>query len=259
MDSPALALFLLTACLGAYVQAVAGFAMGLLMMAVMAASGLVAIPVTAAAVSLLALTNILLSLKGHVHEISRRLLGVLALSVVPAVASGVWALGVLDRDHVRLLEALFALFIIAGSLSMLWQPRPLREASGVFATFTAGFTGGVLGGLFAASGPVLGWFMYRQPLPLASVRATLLAFFALASSTRLILVGASGGLTRAVWISAALALPLVLLGTWLGRRYPPPFGDAGLRRAAFGLLLLIGIWMLTHAALNGTCNPACSR
>ncbi len=98
--------------------------------------------------------------------------------------------------------------------------------------------------MFSASGPVLGWFGYRQPLMLDAIRTTLLACFAVSTSLRTVLVGASDGLTREVWLLATLALPAVLLGTWLGRNLPPPWSEAGIKRFAFSILLVAGVWTI---------------
>ena len=69
--------------------------------------------------------------------------------------------------------------------------------------------------MFSASGPVLGLFGFSQPLPLAVIRATLLASFLLVTSSRTVMVGWRGELTEAVAIYVALALPVVLIGTGL--------------------------------------------
>ena len=100
-----------------------------------------------------------------------------------------------------------------------------------------------MGGMFSASGPVLGWFGYRQPLPMAVIRSTLLACFILTTSTRTILVGAGGDLTREVLTLVLLGLPMVVCGTWLGRRFPPKISEIRIKRLAFGLMLLMGVWI----------------
>ena len=46
---------------------------------------------------------------------------------------------------------------------------------------------------------------------------------------------------------AVLALTLVVLGTWAGREMPPPVTETTLKRLAFGLLLLLGVWILATA------------
>ncbi|HBK17026.1 MAG TPA: hypothetical protein DDZ38_00200, partial [Gammaproteobacteria bacterium] len=53
-------------------------------------------------------------------------------------------------------------------------PNPRGGRSRSPQTFVVGFLGGTLGGMFAASGPIIGWFGYRQPLPVGAIRATLL-------------------------------------------------------------------------------------
>jgi hypothetical protein len=62
-----------------------------------------------------------------------------------------------------------------------------------------------------------------------------------------VMVGASGGLTGEVSLMAGAGLPVVLLGTWFGRRYPPAFGEATMRRLAFGMLLAMGLWIALSA------------
>jgi uncharacterized membrane protein YfcA len=239
----ALAVFLAIVLIGSYVQSVAGFAMGLLIIAVATTSTLFDLEVTAAAVSLLSLVNIVLSLHGHYHLVHGRTLRLLAIGQLPAVALGIWLLGVLNAGATAWLELLLAAFLIGGSAAMMLRPIPLAQPSGTASTLTAGFAGGLLGGLFAASGPVMGWFCYRQPLPVTEIRATLLGCFAITTVARTLLVAGTGALSMDVLTMAGSGLPVVLLGTWIGRRFPPAFGEATMRRAAFGALLAMGFWI----------------
>ena len=130
---------------------------------------------------------------------------------------------------------------------MAIRPRPLVEVSGGFFAWTCGLLGGLLGGMFSASGPVLGWFGYSQPLALNVIRATLLSSFFMTTSTRTVLVGFQGGLTETVLTYAALGIPAVILGAWLGKTFPPLLREDKLKRGAFFILLLMGIWICFSA------------
>lgn len=251
MDVPVsivpVAVLMLVAGVGSYVQAVAGFAMGMIIIAVMVGGGLVAVPVITAVVSLLSLVNIVLALRGRTHHLARRVFYWMAAGLVPGVAAGVWLLEHLDAGAQWLLELLLGIFIVAGSLSMMVRPRPAARVSPGWACFVAGMSGGVLGGMFSASGPVMGWFNYRQPLTVAQIRTTLLASFALSTAFRTLVVGYAGELTGEVWMLFAAGLPLVLLGTWAGRNFPPAVSEIALKRLAFGLLIVMGCWSIVRA------------
>ncbi|MEQ8486679.1 MAG: sulfite exporter TauE/SafE family protein [Pseudomonadales bacterium] len=242
-----LLLFLLATAIGSYVQAVAGFAMGMIIVAVMAGGGLAPLPVIAAVVSLLSLVNIVLALRGHGHHLSWPLFGWMAVGLLPSVAAGVWLLEHLDARAQWALELMLGSFIVLGSLSMMIRPRPRAALSSSPASLLAGIAGGLLGGLFSASGPVIGWFTYRQPLTVAEIRTTLLAVFALSTAMRTIVVGVGGGLTGRVWLLFAIGLPLVILGTWAGRSLPPAVSDVTLKRLAFALLLVMGAAAIVRA------------
>ncbi|MEZ5560678.1 MAG: sulfite exporter TauE/SafE family protein [Pseudomonadales bacterium] len=255
MDCFTLTVFFVAAALGAYVQSVTGFALGMILIAVMVGGGLVTVPVITAVVSLLSLVNVLMALHGHLQHLNRRLLRHLTVGLVPALALGVWLLARLDAEARWMLEGLLGLFIVGGSLSMLIRPQPLTRVSSTASCLVAGAAGGVLGGMFSASGPVIGWFVYRQPLMVVEIRATLLAVFAFTTSLRTLVVGYQGGLTEEVWVMAALGLPVVVCGTLAGRRFAPPFSELTLKRFAFGLLLAMGFWTLVRALSEGFFQP----
>jgi len=243
------AVFCLAVGLGSYVQAVTGFALGFVVLSIIALSHALDMRTITAVISLLALLNVLVALRGQIGQIHRRSWGLLCLGQVPAIWVGVAWLDTLAAEHVRLLEAMLGAFVVIGSLSMLMRPQTRPEPSRPVAWVAAGAAGGLLGGLFSASGPVMGWFAYRQPLLVAQIRATLLACFAVTTTTRTLVVGLNGGLTSAVWLYVGVGVPLVLLGTWAGLRWRPTT-QRGMRRVAFTTLLAMGAWLLVRAAVG---------
>jgi uncharacterized membrane protein YfcA len=246
MDIWMLTIFLASVLFASYVQSVTGFAMAMILIAVVSTSQAVEITVAAAVVSLLALVNVTLALRGQLHHIEGRLFIWLAVGQVPGVLLGVGLLEVLHTDVRWLLELALGTFIVMGSLFMMVRPEPRTSVSPPWGCVSAGLAGGLVGGLFAASGPIFGWFNYRQPLAVNAIRATLLSGFALTTSTRTLVVGLQGGLTAEVWLLAGMALPLVVLGTWVGRRFHPPLSETGMKRLAFGVLLLMGGWIVVR-------------
>lgn len=244
------AVFLVGVLLGSYVQSVTGFAMAMILIAVASGSQTVEIPVAAAVVSLLSLANAVLALVGQHQHIERRLFVWLAVGQLPAIWVGVALLDVLHGDARWLLEIALGAFIVLGSLSMMIRPEPRKTLSRPLGCVAAGVAGGLVGGLFSASGPIMGWFNYRQPHAVNAIRATLLAGFVLTTSTRSVVVGIQGGLTSEVWLLTALAMPLVVFGTWAGKAFRPPLSEAGMKRLAFAVLLGMGVWILVRAALS---------
>lgn len=247
MDASVWILIAIAVLIGSYVQAVAGFAMGMIVMAVGGASSALPLPALTAVVSLVSALNIVVALKGHVHEIDRKVFTSIACGQLPAIGLGVYLITILDRQAADLLQILLGTFIALGSLLMIVRPVASSEVSPRWVCVGAGFSGGLFGGLFAVSGPVLGWFMYRQPLALATIRATLLAAFALSTVMRTVIVGAQGDLTALVLGTSALSVPLVVAGAWLGKVAPPPASDATLKRTIFSLLVVLGSYIVAKA------------
>jgi uncharacterized membrane protein YfcA len=242
--------FLLAVFVGSYVQSVAGFAMGMIIVAVVGGLRLLDVPTLSATVSLLTILNVFLALRGQTHYVHKKLFLWLALGQVPAIYLGLLLMTWLDGNTRWLLEICLGLFITVGGLSMSLKPHPWPQVSGRLATWLAGVSGGLVGGMFSASGPVLGWFGYSQPLKLITIRATLLACFVLTTATRTVLVGIEGGLTERVLSYAAAGLPVVFIGTWLGRYFAPPVTEEQIKRGAYVLLLVMGVWMLASALLR---------
>ena len=252
MELPTLLIFIVIVFVGSYVQSVAGFAMGMIIVAVVGGLQIIDLPTLTAVVSILSIFNVVLALRGQFHQVDRKLATWLALGQVPAIFVGVFVMQWLDGNTRWLLEVCLGVFITIGGLSMFIRPNPWPRVSGPLASVSTGVIGGLVGGMFSASGPVLGWFGYNQPLPVAIIRATLLTCFFVTTSTRTVVVGFTGGLTETVLVTAALGLPAVIVGTWMGKNLPPPVAEAGIKRGAYLLLLIMGTWILINALLQRT-------
>ncbi len=235
---------------GSYLQSVIGFGMALIVVAIGRINDSLDFPTLTAAVSVIALANIVISLRGNLHAISKRFLGLLMLGQLPAVALGLFALHILSINAIAFLELMLALFLIGGSVASVYRPRPGEKISNPPAIVLAGAVAGLSGGLFAASGPVMGWFGYRQPLSLVIIRATLLSFFAVGCMSRTLMVAATGGLTQEVAIFCIVATPATVVGAWLGVVAKPGIEDKTLKKFVFVSLIFMGVYIGTRAILQ---------
>lgn len=241
---PQLWAFAALVLLAAYVQTVSGFALGLIVMGAAGAFHLAPIGFTALVVSIISLVNVVSALWGRWHAIDRPTLRVAAAAMIPAVFAGLSLLDWLQSAWLDGLRDLLGGFILVGGLLLMLRPHPRPQPSPLW---KAGFWGGVaglFGGLFSTAGPPIVFHLYREPLGLAAIRATLLGFFAVATLVRIAATGAAGAIDAAVLTWVMAGLPAVLVGTWAGRRFPPHLPDLAMRRIAFVLLAGLGLALL---------------
>ena len=99
------------------------------------------------------------------------------------------------------------------------------------------------------AGPPLVYQFYRQPFDIKTIRNMLLVVFACTSASRSLFIGAQGKLDTEILLLAAVALPVVTLTTFVGRRYPPPFSADTMRRLVFTVLMLIGVYLIASALM----------
>lgn len=241
--------FLALAGFAAYLQTCTGFAFGLVMMAGIGLAGLLNLPDAAVFVGILTLTNALMMLRKGWRQVHWRHVGLILLTGLPALVSGYWLLEWLAAGSVAGLKLLLGGITMLSSLQLALKKSVLPHPSPALVTGGFGILSGLMGGLFSTAGPPLVYHLYRQPLPVAMVRETLVTVFGVNAVIRLAMVAASGNLPPAATWPCLLALPAVVAGTALARRFPPPLSADAFRLLVFLLLFLSGLALALPAFL----------
>jgi uncharacterized membrane protein YfcA len=236
--------------LGSYIQTVTGFAFGLIVMGLSSVMGLADLAFLAFATSTLSLANTGIALRDHTHHVYRPAVMAMLLTAIPLTGLGLWLLDRFSQDDISLLQWLLGITLVFSCLLMMLKPRPRTEVNGRLAFASAGAIAGLLGGLFATYGPPLAFLMYRQPLPLLSIRLTLLMTFAATSIIRIALALPFLNNPASVFLICALGLPLVITGTLIGKRFGPPLPDLWMRRLAFALLMGSGLSLMASGLMT---------
>jgi len=244
MDSYSLLIFLIVVAVGSYIQTVTGFALGLVIMGAVTLLDLAPVTFVAIVVSLLALVNSSLALVKEGHVVHWRTVRLVVAGLVPAVFLGLKLLDYLSMQSVATLKTVLGVFIITSGLLLVYKPHPKPRLDSGIRFFGIGMVGGLFGGLFSTGGPPIVFHLYRQPMQVNVIRTTLLAIFIAATIVRITYVGLRGDINWAVIELALFSMPLVLLFTWIGKRWRPPLSDLAMRRTAFGLLIVLGVMLL---------------
>lgn len=212
------------AFLGAMVQGLLGFGMGVVSTPILALAHPSLVPV---AVILAGAAIPIMSLVDEFRDLDKGILGWAMLGRLPATALGVWIVTAVP-SHV--LQAIIAVIVLAMvGLNLVKISIPTNRAT----IFGAGFVSGVSGTATGVGGPPLAMVLAGQPP--ARVRATLAATFIIGimvSLTGLFL----GGATRPDALVVGLAmLPATVLGMLAARKVR---GRLDQRRFKIGILTL---------------------
>lgn len=237
MDIAVFAALLAIFFLGSYIQTVTGFAFGLIVMGLTSVLGLVSLPFAAFVTSLLSLLNTSIALRGHTRLVHRPALAAMLGTAVPLTWVGLWLLERFSDDNVSTLKVVLGSVIIISCLMMMFRPKPKARMSNPGSFAVVGTLAGLIGGLFSTYGPPLAYLMYRQPLPLLEIRLTLLMTFAVTSVVRLVMAAPYMTLSPDLGLTVLLGLPVVAVGTMIGKHFGPPLPEIWMRRLAFALLV----------------------
>jgi uncharacterized membrane protein YfcA len=172
-----------------------------------------------------------------------------ARRVFPAMLAGILA-GVLllkSLPGTAMLAAL-GLFVAGyGMAGLLRGGRAFRLPS--LAAHPTGLLGGLLGAVFGVGGPVYAMYFTGRIPDTTRRRATLSAVFTVSTGIRIAAFVAAGLLaeTRLLFTAATL-LPLMLAGTWIGRRIHGRMSAAQVGVLVHALLVGSGASLLARAA-----------
>ena len=179
------------------------------------------------------------------HDVDRRGVSFLVLGALPAIPLGAWLLSSLDAETMRLaigVMVLIAVLIIARGFQMARPPgRPLLTGTGM----AAGFLSGTMG----MPGPPVILLYLSSPLPVATLRATSIAFFLFSDLAALAAMLWFDIITETVFWRALVLAPIVevaVLGGWHLYGIADP---AHVKRAALVLLTVLAVVAIAKSLL----------
>ncbi|MDA0789082.1 MAG: sulfite exporter TauE/SafE family protein [Proteobacteria bacterium] len=237
-------LFLLLVALGAFIQTVSGFAMGLIIIAGATLLGLAEIAFSAAVIGIISLVNSTVALRTSYRHIDPGYLKWTLLTLIPALLVGVWLLEFLSEAHYEVLRVMLGLVVICGGIMLMFKPTLYGQRSRRLTTTIFGALGGIIGGLYSAGGAALAYHLYRQPVAVSVVRATLLSFFVVSTLIRTVMISVAGQVDAEVLVTSFAAIPLVVLVTEGTSRLLPYIPDGIVRRLVFVMMTFLGALLL---------------
>lgn len=181
--------------------------------------------------------------RGIWRHIDWRRVAALFAGALVGVPLGVFVMGAIGLDLGR---ALLSLFILAMCGLMLAgfriENQPIGPHVGV------GLISGVANGAAVGGLPVAVFFTAQGVAPVV-FRATVIAYFTALDLWSLPIMWRAGWITQDSFVAAAMGLPFMLLGLWLGARRFIATDPQDFRRFAIGLLAVLAVIGLAKAVI----------
>jgi uncharacterized membrane protein YfcA len=195
-------------------------------------------------------------LRGLLPAIAPRLLLRLALGSLVGPPLGLVAFRYADPIVVRVAAgAMIFGFAILMAISRRRSGRPAQGknwtafAMGPVLDFAAGAVAGIASALVGQPGPPVLIYLLLAGAEARTVRAMLLAFFALIYGVTLAFHAATIGIPTPTWLAAGILLPFAFLGGLAGRPIGDRLGAEAFAMLAIGLLAVAGAYTLGAAAV----------
>jgi uncharacterized membrane protein YfcA len=181
----------------------------------------------------------------HVRKrIAYREIGWLVPFILAGMAAGLTLLIEVAEQILLAVLGVFLLLYAVYGLVRRGPPAALSRAWGV----PVGLAGGMFSALFGTGGVLFALYNAGRIRDKDALRATNAAMIMLSSLVRLLLFGAAGLLTQdGLLATAALLLPALLGGAWLGNRLHASVPATAVVKAVYAVLVLAGLTLLARA------------
>jgi uncharacterized protein len=194
---------------------------------------------------LAASANLLPSIWKDIHW---RSLGPLTLGCLIATPIGVWALAHFPPAPMQIALSIFVLI----ATFMMWRGFSLKTMPGPVASTMAGAASGLSNGAFGIGGPPVILFYFASPAGNLAGRASLVAFFLATDVIGLANQSVHGLITWATAVQAAMYLPALLTGVWIGARSFKGTNPETFRKYVLEILAVLAVIIFVKAALQIT-------
>lgn len=242
---PAAAIFLvLLMAVAAFARGYTGFGMPALLVT---GGALVAAPQKL--VPLILMLDVIAStaqLRGVFGDIAWRRLGLLLAASAIGTPLGVAALGLIDPDTARIAVALYVAAISVALLSGWSLARPVGGVGMLGLGFVCGFVTGVI----AMGGMVVVTFLTADGTKPSALRATLIAYCLPLDAFACLLFAREGRYDVDGLTAVALAVPILMVGLWLGGRHFLSASPEQFRRFTLGFLIVLAVAAFLRAVLG---------
>ena len=228
--------------LAAFVRGYSGFGFSAL---VVAFSGLVTNPVQLVPVAVLCeISMTLIQARGIGPLIDWGRVWRMLIGAAVAMPLSVTVLASIGADSARLAISGFIMVMCILLLTGWTLKKPIGTPGQIGVGVVSGMANGAaVGGLPVAA------FMAAQPVAAPVFRATMIAYLTAIDMIGLPLMWANGLVGRDTVMVFALAIPLLVLGLWLGRRHFLSASPQGFRRMAIGLLIVLSLMGLLKSLI----------
>jgi uncharacterized protein len=226
---------LLILLLATVIRAVFGFGEAVLAVPLLAL--LVGLPTATPVVALLAATMTLVLLLRQWRHVDWQTAWQLILGSLGGIPVGVILLRVVPSSYG--MSALGIFLVLYGGYSLL-RPRVLTLPPGPW-TYLFGVLAGIIGGAYSTNGPIVALYGTLRGWTPAQLRASLQAYFLITGWVIVAGHGMAGLWTPVVLKLYAAALPVVMVGLWLGSRLGRRLPGAAFLQLLSIFLIVIGI------------------
>ena len=226
----------------AYIRGYSGFGFSAL---VVSASALVTNPLNfVPVVMLLEIAATAGQAPAALKDVNRPLLGWLLAGATICMPVSIGLLSSLDTDMLRLIISVWILTMCAALLSG-WS---LRRKVGIAGTVGVGIISG-LANAAAIGGLPVALFLTAQNLLASVFRATMIFYLCAIDLVALPILGYAGVISSDTFVAAALCIPLLGAGVWLGGRKFVSAAPENFRRMAISLLAFLAVLGLVKSLI----------
>jgi uncharacterized membrane protein YfcA len=169
----------------------------------------------------------------------------LLLGAIPGILAGVFLLKKLDKGIIQLILGLILVIYALYSIFFRASGKKIRERW----AYLFGFSAGCLGGALSAAGPPVIVYTSLQDWTKDQIKVTIQGFYLISGLIVVFLHALTGLTTLPVIRYYGVALPVLLVGTYLGSLFYGSIQEEHYRKVILILLALLGAFMIYRVSL----------